>query len=85
MKQNQIILISVNFLLDEMLQMTDIGLHLTENGAMLPHASVSGLMMAHPEAHYFSVGKISNEQLADYAARRGFSEADMGKFLRHLL
>lgn len=76
---------SVNFLLDEMLQMTDIGLHLTENGAMLPHASVSGLMMAHPEAHYFSVGKISNEQLTDYAARRGFSEADMGKFLRHLL
>jgi len=76
---------SVNFLLDDLLHMADIGIHLTEHGAMQPHASVSGLMMAHPAACYFSVGKISHEQLSDYASRRGFSKEKMEKFLRHLL
>ncbi|MBQ8866592.1 MAG: 5-methyltetrahydrofolate--homocysteine methyltransferase [Bacteroidaceae bacterium] len=76
---------SVNFLLDNLLQMADIGISLTEHGAMQPHASVSGLMMAHPEARYFSVGKISHEQLADYASRRGLPATEMEKYLRHLL
>lgn len=51
--------------------MKQIGIRLTENGAMYPHASVCGLMFAHPASHYFSVGKIGEDQLADYAARRG--------------
>lgn len=76
---------SVNFLIDQLLQMEEIGIILTEHGAMQPHASVSGLMMAHPAAHYFSVGKISREQLADYASRRGLPEGEMEKFLRHLI
>lgn len=63
--------LSVNFLLDELIDMKSIGIRLTENGMMQPHASVCGLMLAHPQARYFAVGKIDEHQLADYAARRG--------------
>ncbi len=72
---------SISFLLDELLNMNQIGIHLTENGAMTPKASVCGLMIAHPEARYFSVGKIGNDQLQDYAARRRFTLEDARKFL----
>jgi 5-methyltetrahydrofolate--homocysteine methyltransferase len=48
-----------------------IGLTLTESGAMMPAASVSGLYLGHPEARYFSVGRIGGDQVAAYAARKG--------------
>ena len=48
---------------------------------MQPHASVSGLMLAHPVSRYFSIGKISGEQLNDYAKRRGLPIDEMRKFL----
>jgi 5-methyltetrahydrofolate--homocysteine methyltransferase len=38
---------------------------------MLPAASVSGFYLAHPEARYFAVGKIGDDQLADFATRTG--------------
>ncbi len=47
------------------------GVSLTETYAMLPAASVSGLYFNHPEAHYFSVGKIGRDQVEDYARRKG--------------
>ena len=72
---------SVNFILDELLDMKQIGICLTENGMMIPHASVSGLMMAHPACRYFSVGRIDEEQLKDYASRRGMPTDEMRKFL----
>lgn len=72
---------SVNFILDELLDLKGIGITLTENGAMHPHASVSGLMLAHPAARYFSVGKIGEDQLTDYAARRRMPVETMKKFL----
>lgn len=72
---------SVNFLLDKLLDMKQIGITLTENGAMHPHASVCGIMMAHPQSHYFAVGKIGEDQLEDYARRRGKSVEEMRKFL----
>lgn len=72
---------SVNFLLDELLDMKRIGIRLTENGMMQPHASVSGLMLAHPSSHYFSIGKIDGKQLNDYARRRGLSPEEMRKYL----
>ena len=72
---------SLNFVLDGLLDMKQIGISLTESGAMLPHASVSGLMIAHPEAHYFSIGKIGEDQLADYARRRQLPIDIMRKFL----
>lgn len=72
---------SVNFLLDALLDMKQIGITLTENGAMHPHASVCGLMLAHPASRYFAVGKIGEDQLDDYARRRGMPVSDMRKFL----
>ena len=72
---------SVNFILDELLDMAQIGINLTENGMMMPHASVSGLMLAHPASRYFSVGKIDEEQLKDYASRRGMPVEEMRRFL----
>ena len=72
---------SVNFLLDELLDMKRIGIRLTENGMMQPHASVSGLMFAHPASRYFSVGTIDGQQLEDYARRRGMPVESMRKFL----
>jgi cobalamin-dependent methionine synthase I len=72
---------SVNFILNDLLDMQQIGITLTENGAMYPHASVSGLMLAHPAARYFNIGKIGEDQLHDYAARRGMSAEVMRKFL----
>ena len=62
--------LSLNFVLDTLLDFSRVGITLTEHAMMQPHASVSGLMMAHPEASYFSVGTISEEQLSDYAQRR---------------
>lgn len=72
---------SLNFVIDGLIDMKQIGIRLTESGAMKPHASVSGFMMAHPQARYFSLGKIGNDQLADYARRRGLPIEVMRKFL----
>jgi 5-methyltetrahydrofolate--homocysteine methyltransferase len=52
------------------LQATEIGMGLTESLAMTPAASVSGFYLAHPEARYFNVGRIGDDQLRDWAARQ---------------
>ena len=72
---------SLNFVIDELIDMKQIGIRLTESGAMKPHASVSGLMMAHPQARYFNLGKIGEDQLEDYARRRGLPVEVCRKFL----
>lgn len=72
---------SINFLLDELCDLGQIGIRLTENGMMRPHASVSGLMMTHPQARYFAVGPVSEEQLIDYARRRQFDLGEMKKYI----
>lgn len=72
---------SINFILDELLHMSDIGITLTESGAMHPHSSVSGLMLSHPKAEYFAIGPIGDDQLADYSLRRGISIEQLRKFL----
>jgi 5-methyltetrahydrofolate--homocysteine methyltransferase len=54
---------------------------LTENFAMHPASSVSGLYFAHPEAKYFGVGMLARDQVADYAKRKGFDLATMEKWL----
>ncbi|MCR5130559.1 MAG: 5-methyltetrahydrofolate--homocysteine methyltransferase [Prevotella sp.] len=74
--------VSLNFLLDDILDMKQIGIRLTENGMMRPHASVSGLMLSHPQARYFEVGRVGEDQLQDYARRRGMSVEQMRKFLK---
>jgi len=72
---------SLNFLIEEILGMSQIGVSLTKSGAMIPHASTSGIMLAHPASHHFSVGHISVEQLQDYAHRRGLTEVEARSFL----
>ena len=72
---------SINFLIDELLHLSEIGITLSENGAMNPHCSVSGLMFAHPKAHYFSIGDIGDDQLKDYAHRRQMEIEQIKKFL----
>ena len=72
---------SLNFVLDELIDMKQIGIRLTESGAMKPHASVSGLMIAQPQARYFNLGKIGEDQLQDYARRRGLPVEVCRKFL----
>ena len=72
---------SINFLIDQLLHLADIGITLSENGAMNPHCSVSGLMFAHPKSHYFAIGEIDEDQLNDYAHRRNMSIEQIRKFL----
>ena len=72
---------SLNFIIDDLIDMSQIGIRLTESGAMKPHASVSGLMLAHPQARYFSIGKIGEDQLRDYASRRGLPLELIRRFL----
>ena len=72
---------SLNFVLDYILDMKQIGIRLTESGAMKPHASVSGMMISNPKAKYFSIGKIGEDQLQDYARRRGVPAEVLRKWL----
>jgi 5-methyltetrahydrofolate--homocysteine methyltransferase len=57
------------------------GMHLTESMAMIPGSSVSGLYFWHPEAHYFGLGRIARDQLADYARRKGWSLGEAERWL----
>jgi 5-methyltetrahydrofolate--homocysteine methyltransferase len=60
----------------------DAGLALTESFAMTPAASVSGIYLGHPEARYFSIGRVARDQVEDYAARKGISVAETERWLR---
>ena len=60
---------------------SSIGLRLTESYAMVPTAAVSGFYFAHPDARYFSVGKIDRDQLASYAQRKGMSIDEAERWL----
>jgi 5-methyltetrahydrofolate--homocysteine methyltransferase len=73
--------ISFNFIIDDLLKMNRIGVNLTPNGAMYPVASVAGMYFAHPKADYFYIGKIDDEQLKDYARRKGISVDETRKWL----
>ena len=63
----------------------NIELRLTESYAMYPTAAVSGFYFSHPDARYFSVGKIGRDQLESYAARKGMSVAEAEKWLAPIL
>jgi 5-methyltetrahydrofolate--homocysteine methyltransferase len=62
-----------------------IGIELTESLAMNPPASVCGWYIAHPQSHYFGLGKIQGDQLKDYAMRKGMSLEEAEKWLRPAL
>ena len=57
------------------------GMQLTESFAMTPTAAVSGWYFAHPEAHYFAVGKIDRDQVEDYARRKGLTPEEAERWL----
>ena len=72
-------------MLFELTQANKMGITLTESFAMFPNASVSGLILAHPESNYFGIGKITKEQVEDYAERKGWSVEKAEKWLGTLL
>ncbi len=65
----------------DLLDARSAGIELTENYAMVPPASVSGIYLAHPQARYFNVGRIGRDQVADYARRKGMDVAAVEKWL----
>ncbi|MEV6300743.1 methionine synthase [Actinoplanes sp. NPDC051861] len=66
----------------ELLGTSAIGVGLTESFAMTPAAAVSGLIFAHPESRYFTVGRLGRDQIEDYAVRRGLAVAEVERWLR---
>lgn len=63
----------------------NIGIKLTESYAMYPAASVSGWYFSHPESKYFGLGKITNEQMKDYAKRKGMTTEEASRWLAPVL
>jgi 5-methyltetrahydrofolate--homocysteine methyltransferase len=61
------------------------GIELTESFAMTPPAAVSGLYFSHPDSHYFGVGRIDRDQVADYARRKGWDLAVAERWLAPIL
>ena len=61
------------------------GVKLTENFAMWPGSSVSGIYFAHPESYYFGVAKIERDQVEDYAARKGMTPEEIERWLAPIL
>ena len=57
------------------------GIELTDSLAMLPASAVSALCFATPDAKYFAVGKLAQDQVADYAARKGMPLAEAERWL----
>jgi 5-methyltetrahydrofolate--homocysteine methyltransferase len=69
----------------ELLHCEEIGMGITESLAMTPAASVSGFYLAHPDAAYFNVGKIGEDQLQDRAKREGAKESELARLLAPIL
>lgn len=65
----------------EILEAGEIGMRVSENNAIIPSAGVSGLFFAHPESRYFSVGRVSKEQVVDYSIRKAISIPEAESFL----
>jgi len=73
--------LSLNFIIDELLDMKKIGIQLTPNAAMNPTSSVAGLYFAHLKSDYFRIGKIDDDQLVEYAERKGETVEEIKKWL----
>ncbi|ARP92020.1 methionine synthase [Bordetella genomosp. 9] len=69
----------------ETLDAAEVGIELTESYAMFPASSVCGFYMSHPDAQYFNVGTIGEDQLKDYIARSGRAEDDVRRTLAPVL
>jgi 5-methyltetrahydrofolate--homocysteine methyltransferase len=65
----------------DLLDARSLGIDLTESCVMTPAASVSGLYLGHPGAHYFTLGRIGRDQVLDYARRKGMPAAEVERWL----
>lgn len=72
---------SIIFTMNGLIDFSSLGISLTENGAMYPNASVSGLVFDHPKSKYFNIGKIDQAQFEDYCRRAGKSPEVLRKWL----
>jgi 5-methyltetrahydrofolate--homocysteine methyltransferase len=66
----------------DLLGAEEAGIELTETFAMTPAAAVSGIYIHHPQARYFSVGRLARDQVEDYARRKGMDVAEVERWLR---
>jgi 5-methyltetrahydrofolate--homocysteine methyltransferase len=76
---------SILFRFNEILNLSEIGISLTENAAMHPTSSICGLMIANPNAHYFMINKIGTDQLEDYTKRKNSTTEIEKKWLSQVL
>jgi 5-methyltetrahydrofolate--homocysteine methyltransferase len=72
---------SEKFKLFRLLDAEALGMRLTESAAVLPAAAVSGLYFSHPEARYFSIGRVGRDQVERYAARKGMAVEEVERWL----
>ncbi len=72
---------SIVFEADKVLNYKSMGITVTETGALSPSATTTGLLLAHPRARYFSVGRTGDDQKTDYARRRGVDRDSLRGFL----
>lgn len=73
--------VSLNFVIDELLDLSKIGVGLTPNGALDPSSTIAGLYIAHPSASYFRIGKLGEDQLLDYASKRNLPVEEIRMWL----
>lgn len=71
--------------INKLVNLNEIGITLTENGAMHPNSSVCGLYIAHPQSYYFMVGEIGEDQLHAYAKLRNRQPNEIKKWLQNIL
>jgi 5-methyltetrahydrofolate--homocysteine methyltransferase len=69
----------------DLLGARSVGLDLTESFAMTPASSVSGLYFSHPQSKYFAIQRIGQDQVADYAKRKGMEVSEVERWLRPVL
>lgn len=73
---------SLIHLLNKYLHYDEIGVRITSNGAMAPSATISGLLITNPDAHYFTLGRIGDDQREIYAQKRGYSIEESFKWVK---
>ncbi len=73
--------LSMLFEANKLINLSDIGITLTENGAMKPNASICALHISHPKAFYFMVGKVGEDQMNEYAKKRGKSVEELKRWM----
>ncbi len=75
---------SLNFVLDKILDFSAAGITMTEHGAMSPSSSISGIYISNPQARYFMISEIADDQIIDYAERKAVKPEEVLKYTTRL-